>query len=39
MRAAIAAAIWEFSSARMVMEYVDRLYLPASRIEEFAAAG
>ncbi len=39
MRAAIAGAIWEFSSARMVMEYVDRMYLPASRVKELAAAG
>jgi starch phosphorylase len=39
MRAAIDGAIWQFSSARMVMEYVDRLYLPASRVGELAAAG
>jgi starch phosphorylase len=39
MRAAIDSAIWQFSSARMVMEYVDRLYLPASRVGELAAAG
>jgi hypothetical protein len=31
MRAAIDSAIWQFSCARMVMEYVDRLYLPAVR--------
>jgi starch phosphorylase len=36
MRAAIAAAIWEFSSARMVMEYVDRMYAPAARAGDFA---
>jgi glycogen phosphorylase len=32
MRAAIAAALWQFSTARMLTEYVDRLYLPAVRI-------
>jgi starch phosphorylase len=31
MRAAISAALWEFSTARMLSEYVDRLYLPAVR--------
>lgn len=31
MREAIAAAVWEFSTARMLTEYVDRLYLPAVR--------
>jgi starch phosphorylase len=31
MRAAIAAALWQFSTARMLSEYVDRLYLPAVR--------
>lgn len=31
MRAAIAAALWEFSTARMLTEYVDRLYRPAVR--------
>jgi hypothetical protein len=30
MRAAIEAAIWPFSTARMLGEYVDRLYRPAS---------
>jgi starch phosphorylase len=39
MRASVQAAIWQFSSGRMVMEYVDRLYLPASRAGELAAAG
>ena len=29
MRAAIGAALWEFSTARMLGDYVDRLYLPA----------
>ncbi|MGH2427923.1 MAG: alpha-glucan family phosphorylase [Candidatus Limnocylindria bacterium] len=31
MRAAISAALWQFSTARMLTEYVDRLYLPAVR--------
>jgi starch phosphorylase len=39
MRAAISSAIWQFSSARMVEEYVDRLYVPASRVSELSPAG
>ena len=31
MRAAAAASLWQFSTARMLHEYVDRLYLPAVR--------
>jgi starch phosphorylase len=31
MRASIEAALWQFSTARMLTEYVDRLYLPAVR--------
>jgi starch phosphorylase len=31
MRASIGAALWPFSTARMLTEYVDRLYLPAVR--------
>ena len=31
MRASIASALWRFSTARMLTEYVDRLYLPAVR--------
>ena len=31
MRASIGAALWQFSTARMLTEYVDRLYLPAVR--------
>jgi len=31
MRASIASALWQFSTARMLTEYVDRLYLPAVR--------
>jgi glycogen phosphorylase len=32
MRASIGAALWQFSTARMLTEYVDRLYLPAVRV-------
>src|SRR3990170_4205342 len=31
MRASIASALWQFSTARMLTESVDRLYLPAVR--------
>lgn len=31
MRASIGAALWQFSTARMLTEYVDQLYLPAVR--------
>ncbi len=31
MRASIEGALWRFSTARMLTEYVDRLYLPAVR--------
>jgi len=31
MRAAIGSALWQFSTARMLTEYVERLYLPAVR--------
>jgi starch phosphorylase len=31
MRAAATSALWRFSTARMLTEYVDRLYLPAAR--------
>ena len=34
MRAAIAGSIWRFSTARMLGEYVERLYLPAARALE-----
>ncbi|HET7521234.1 MAG TPA: alpha-glucan family phosphorylase [Candidatus Limnocylindria bacterium] len=30
MRAAVAASIWQFSTARMLIEYVDELYRPAA---------
>jgi starch phosphorylase len=38
MRAAAGEAIWQFSTARMLGEYVDRLYLPAVLTGEPAAA-
>ncbi|HEX5579914.1 MAG TPA: hypothetical protein VFY43_09645, partial [Candidatus Limnocylindria bacterium] len=31
MRAAVAASIWQFSTARMLIEYVEELYRPAVR--------
>ncbi|MCV0403300.1 MAG: alpha-glucan family phosphorylase [Chloroflexi bacterium] len=31
MRASVESALWQFSTARMLSEYVDRLYLPAVR--------
>jgi starch phosphorylase len=31
MRASIASALWEFSTARMLTEYVEQLYLPTVR--------
>jgi starch phosphorylase len=31
MRASAASALWQFSTARMLTEYVERLYLPAVR--------
>ncbi|HEU5325896.1 MAG TPA: alpha-glucan family phosphorylase [Candidatus Limnocylindria bacterium] len=31
MRASVGSALWQFSTARMLTEYVDRLYLPAVR--------
>ena len=31
MRASMRSALWQFSTARMLTEYVDRLYLPAVR--------
>jgi starch phosphorylase len=39
LREAIEGAIWQFSTARMLTEYVDQLYRPASRVAERAAAG
>ena len=38
MRAAIEAAIWQFSTARMLGQYVGEMYLPAARAGEPAAA-
>jgi len=38
MRAAVEAAIWQFSTARMLGEYVEKLYRPAARAVETAGA-
>ena len=40
MRASIGSALWPFSTARMLSEYVDRLYQPAvrARVEASASA-
>jgi glycogen phosphorylase len=38
MRAAARSAIWQFSTARMLNEYVEQLYLPASIATEPATA-
>jgi starch phosphorylase len=39
MRASIAGALWQFSTARMVTEYVDRLYLPTARGAQLSSVG
>jgi len=33
MRRSIASTIWKFSTIRMLHEYVERMYMPAARIE------
>jgi glucan phosphorylase len=38
MRAAIGSSLWQFSTARMLTEYVDRLYLPVARGVEAVTA-
>jgi glucan phosphorylase len=38
MRASITGSLWPFSTARMLNEYVDRLYLPAVGTREPATA-
>ncbi|HEX2194255.1 MAG TPA: alpha-glucan family phosphorylase [Candidatus Limnocylindria bacterium] len=38
MRASILASLWQFSSARMLRDYVTQLYLPAVRAWQPAAA-
>jgi glycogen phosphorylase len=38
MREAVASSLWQFSTARMLREYVERLYLPAVSVEEPATA-
>ncbi len=37
MRRAIGSALWQFSTSRMLVEYVEQMYLPAAR-PSFAAA-
>jgi glycogen phosphorylase len=37
MRRSMAAAIWRFSTTRMLHEYAERLYLPAAGVKELAA--
>jgi starch phosphorylase len=37
MRASMHAALWQFSTSRMLSEYVDRLYLPAARGAELSS--
>jgi starch phosphorylase len=32
MKAAIATSIWEFSTTRMLQQYVEQLYLPAAEL-------
>jgi starch phosphorylase len=39
MRGAIEGAIWQFSTARMLAQYLEQLYRPASRAIEPAPAG
>jgi len=39
MRASIAGALWQFSTARMLSEYVDRLYLPTARGAQLSSVG
>jgi hypothetical protein len=31
MRAAMLSSIWQFSTHRMLEEYVERMYIPAAR--------
>jgi glycogen phosphorylase len=37
MRQSMASTIWQFSTSRMLMEYVEQLYLPAARQSAAAA--
>jgi starch phosphorylase len=39
MRASMASAIWQFSTSRMLEEYVERLYLPAATTREDVLVG
>jgi glucan phosphorylase len=38
MRRAMATALWEFSTTRMLQEYTERLYLPAAGVDVPTAA-
>jgi glycogen phosphorylase len=39
MRASIGGSLWQFSTARMLSEYVDRLYLPSARGAQLSSVG
>jgi glucan phosphorylase len=39
MRESMRTALWQFSTSRMLSEYVDRLYLPATRGAELSRVG
>ncbi len=39
MRASISGALWQFSTARMLSEYVDLLYLPTARGAQLSSVG
>ncbi|HSO29143.1 MAG TPA: alpha-glucan family phosphorylase, partial [Candidatus Sulfomarinibacteraceae bacterium] len=39
MRRSMAAAIWRFSTTRMLHEYAEKLYLPAAGVEALATRG
>jgi starch phosphorylase len=39
MRASMASAIWQFSTSRMLEEYVEQLYLPAATAREDVLVG
>jgi starch phosphorylase len=32
MKASMASTVWEFSTTRMLQEYVEQLYLPAAEL-------
>jgi starch phosphorylase len=39
MRESMRTTMWQFSTSRMLSEYVDRLYLPATRGAELSPVG